>query len=546
MKPNYKPAIILIRLLTFILLFTNSCSTVNIKNSEDEPGWNDDIIYHVYQRSFFDSNGDRHGDLKGFVEKLGYLKELGVTTILFTPLYESDFYHNYFAKDYEKIDPEFGTMEDYLDFVKAIHQNGLRFIMDMETQYAQNGNKWFDESFKNPGSPYSAFIHYSDSLNRYPDQFYIPSGSDLKEFRAWPDQKLYIVYLDLNNQKVKDWTKTFYTHWVDPNGDGKFDDGVDGFRIDHMMDNLDDRGIFTDMFVNFWNPVFKSCKAINPNLFIVGEQSNWAEYGDDMILRSGIDASFGFPIQFAIAGTPDYFRGNSADSSLKNSLDANNIGKQVTETLKRIPKGKYYINFIENHDTERFASVVKKNKDKTRCAAVLNILLPGIPSIYYGQELGVTGQIGNWGYDVNNIPVREAFPWTPNPDDPGIAVFYKDSGPWWDQSYFKTGESSQLALSVQQKAPASLWNLYCKLIHYRRTSKAITNGDFKLVQPVNPGILAFSRESAGEKVIIMMNLSENTNTTRLPSDKKPDFQEKTSIQGHSLVFQPYGFIVYKE
>ena len=121
MKPNYKPAIILIRLLTFILLFTNSCSTVNIKNSEDEPGWNDDIIYHVNQRSFFDSNGDRHGDLKGFVEKLGYLKELGVTTILFTPLYESDFYHNYFAKDYEKIDPEYGTMEDYLDSVSYTH-----------------------------------------------------------------------------------------------------------------------------------------------------------------------------------------------------------------------------------------------------------------------------------------------------------------------------------------------------------------------------------------------------------------------------------------
>ncbi len=255
-------------------------------------------------------------------------------------------------------------MDDYLDFVKAVHQNGLKFIMDMETQYAQNGNKWFDESFKNPGSPYSSFIHYSDSLNRFPDQFYIPSGAGLEEYRAWPDQKLYIVYLDLNHQKVKDWTKKFYTHWVDPNGDGKFNDGIDGFRLDHMMDNLDDRGIFTDMFVNFWNPVIKICKAINPDLFVVGEQSNWAEYGEEMIRESGIDASFGFPIQFAIAGTPDYFRGKSADSSLSNSLDANNIGKQVKETLKRIPKGKYYINFIENHDTERFASVVKRIKIK--------------------------------------------------------------------------------------------------------------------------------------------------------------------------------------
>ena len=265
-----------------------------------------------------------------------------------------------------------------------------------------------------------------------------------------------------------------------------------------------------------------------------------------MIQKSGIDASFGFPIQFAIAGTPDYFRGNSADSSLKNSLDANNIGKQVIETLKRIPKGKYYINFIENHDTERFASVAKKNKDKTKCAAVLNILLPGIPSIYYGQELGVTGKIGNWGYDVNNIPVREAFPWTPNPDDPGTAVFYKDSGPWWDQSYFKTGESEELALSGQQKDPSSLWNLYSKLINFRKTNDAIRNGDFKLIETGKPDILAFSRETPDEKVVIMLNLSENCLTTKLASINKFDFQEKASNHGNSFVFQPYGFVVYRE
>lgn len=533
-------------LLTFSLFLALSCTTVSEKDHAEKPNWNDEIIYHVNQRSFSDSNGDRHGDLKGFVEKLGYLKELGVTTILFTPLYESDFYHNYFAKDYDKIDPEFGSMEDYLAFVKAVHQNGLRFIMDMETQYAQNGNKWFDESFKKPGSPYTSFIHYSDSLNRYPDQFYIPSGSDLKAFKAWPDQELYIVYLDLNNQKVKDWTKAFYMHWVDPNNDGKFDDGVDGYRIDHMMDNLDDRGMFTDMFVNFWNPVFKACKKVNPDLFVVGEQSNWSEYGEDMIAKSGIDASFGFPIQFAITGTPEYFRANSADSTLKYSLNAINIGKQVTETLKRIPTGKYYISFLENHDTDRFATIVQKDKAKLRCGAVLNILLPGIPSIYYGQELGVPGHIDNWGYDVNHIPVREAFPWTPDPDDSGTAVFYKDTGPWWDQSYFKTGESEELALSTQQKDSTSLWNLYHNLISFRKTNAATRNGDFKLIATGETDLLAFSRETSDEKVVVMLNLSAKDIKTTSPSNRKILFKEKASMDGDSLAFQAYGFVVFSE
>jgi len=531
-------------LAIFILLIYSSSFAKNNSNSE-EPNWNNEVIYHIFQRSFYDSNGDRNGDINGVIQKLGYLKELGVTTIMFTPLYESDFYHNYFARNYKKIDPKYGRLIDYLTFIKEVHRNGMKFIMDMETQYAQNGNIWFDDSYKNPNSKYSDYIYYSDSLNRYPQQFFVPSGSELVFSRAWPDLKLNIVYLNLNSQKVKDWTKNFYAYWVDPNGDGKFDDGVDGFRIDHMMDDLDNLGKFTQMFTDFWNPVFKNCKAINPKLFVVGEQSNWAEYGEDMISKGGIDASFGFPIQFAITGTPAYFIRDSADLSLKSSLNAANIGKQVELTLKRIPKGKNYIIFIENHDTERFASIVKKDKRKIRCGAVLNILLPGIPSIYYGQELGVTGEIGNWGYDINHIPVREAFPWTPNPDEPGTAVFYKDSGPCWDQSYFKTGESGKFALSVQKMDSTSLWNLYRKLIHFRRTSKAIANGDFKLIQTANQGILAFSRENSGEKVIIMMNLSEDTNTTGILSNKKPDFQEKTSIQGDNLVFQPYGFIVLK-
>ncbi len=167
------------------ILFNQSCSSDSGKKNNEDSDWNSEIIYHVFQRSFYDSNGDRNGDLNGLTQKLDYLKELGVTTILCTPLYESDFYHNYFAKNYDKIDPKYGTMEDYLAMIKAVHRNGMKFIMDMETQYAQNGNKWFDDSYKNPRSTYSEFIHYSDSLNQHPDQFYVPSGSDLVFFRGW-------------------------------------------------------------------------------------------------------------------------------------------------------------------------------------------------------------------------------------------------------------------------------------------------------------------------------------------------------------------------
>lgn len=95
----------------------------------------EEIIYHIFQRSFYDSNGDLHGDLNGVRLKLDYLQKLGVSAVLFTPLYESVFYHNYFSSDFKKIDPKYGTLKDYLALVEELHRRGMKFYMDMETQY---------------------------------------------------------------------------------------------------------------------------------------------------------------------------------------------------------------------------------------------------------------------------------------------------------------------------------------------------------------------------------------------------------------------------
>ncbi|RZJ55128.1 MAG: alpha-amylase, partial [Flavobacterium sp.] len=94
-----------------------------------------EVMYHVFQRSFFDGDGDGDGDLKGMTQKLDYLKELGVTTILLTPLYQSDFYHNYFATDFEKIDPKYGTMKEYAELIKQIHIRKMKVYQDVEMQY---------------------------------------------------------------------------------------------------------------------------------------------------------------------------------------------------------------------------------------------------------------------------------------------------------------------------------------------------------------------------------------------------------------------------
>lgn len=500
-------------ILVFLLLAPILSVAQNQQSDTSKPeliNWNNEIIYHVMPRSFYDSNGDLHGDLNGFVEKLDYLKDLGVTTILFTPLYESGFYHNYFPTNYEAIDPEYGNKADYLNFVKAVHAKGLKFLMDMETQYAQGENIWFSDSYKNPDSKYSDFIAYSDSLNEFPEQIFMASRSPLFDFKTWPTDSHHIVILNLGNQQLKDWMVDFYTYWVDPNNDGNFDDGVDGFRIDHIMDDLDNKGLFTNMYHDFWKPIFEACKTINPKVFILGEQSDWADSGITMVKESGADAAFNFGLKFALsseAKASDMYKGTEVKSV---QIDPKIVHKVVQASLKTFTDHTYVVTFLENHDTARYASLVNGNEAQERQGAVLNLLLPGLPSIYYGQELGVTGKIHEWGSDTNHLPLREAFPWTPDYHDKGTAVFYKNTGEWWDISFWQTDAIKKFALSVQKPNPNSLWNHYKKLISIRKENDAFRLGDYTPILTDTPNILAFTRSYNKETFAVLTNVSNAT------------------------------------
>jgi glycosidase len=145
-------------ILLCFLLATCNCIWAQKKTSATNKG---EIIYHVCQRSFYDSNGDLNGDLNGLRQKLDYLQDLGITSILLLPLYEADCYHNYFANDFEKIDPEFGTMEDYIELVKDIHKRGMKIYVDMETQYVTSKHLWWKDAVGNLNSKYSDYIFFA-------------------------------------------------------------------------------------------------------------------------------------------------------------------------------------------------------------------------------------------------------------------------------------------------------------------------------------------------------------------------------------------------
>jgi alpha-amylase len=445
----------------------------------------DEIIYHIFERSFFDSNGDGHGDLNGIRQKLDYLQQLGVTAVLLTPLYESVYYHNYFATDFYKIDPRYGTMQDYLRLIKELHRRHMKFYMDMETQYVASDHIWFRDSYNNPQSKYSDYIVYTDKTNSTP----IPIVGGVTDFTGYDGVTRKLVMVNLDNPEVQAYNYKFFKFWMDPNGDGKFDDGVDGFRLDHMMDNLDNMNRLPHLFTTFWNPLLSKLRKINPKIKVVAEQANWGSFGIDYLKHGGVDRVFAFRLAFAIR--------NFKKAEIERTADS---------TFHETPPGKQQVVFIENHDMPRFASVEKNDPGKLRVGCALNLLLGGVPSIYYGQELGMYGTHGNWNAtDGNDIPDRQAFEWYKSDTGPGMAYWYKN-GPWWTQGNTDIPNDG-ISLEEEKNDPASLWNFYRRIIRLRKSNQALIAGGYKTVDNNNDKVFSFLRYVGDKKVLVVVNLS---------------------------------------
>lgn len=465
-----------------------------------------EIIYHVFQRSFYDSNGDLQGDLKGLEQKLDYLQNLGITSILLLPLYESVFYHNYFAVDFAKIDPEFGTMQDYLNLVKEIHRRGMKIYLDMETQYITEDQLWWKDSYGNLQSEYSDYILYNDSAHRQPSTIIF----GLKGLTGFDSTYRQITTANLYSKGLQQYNYNLFSYFADPDHDGKFDDGADGFRLDHMMDDLDNKGILTHLFQKFWTPLLTRLKQVNPNLKIVAEQANWASYGFEYFSAGQVDRVFAFGLQNAIA-----------------SFDKKKITNMADTIFSKTPAGKQQVVFIENHDIKRFASSVNKNAAKQKVGAAFNLFIGGLPSIYYGQELGMFGAGGFGKFnntDGNDIPMREAFEWNASDSGKGMASWYKNTGPWWDSTNNIANDG--VSLQEQINDPGSLYNYYKKIIALRRSNNALSFGSYQTLHNNNDSVVTFTRSYKNEKAIIAINLSgaQQTVSWKLQNSADKNYQ----------------------
>ncbi|MEO1662707.1 MAG: alpha-amylase family glycosyl hydrolase [Pseudomonadota bacterium] len=462
------------------------------------------IFYHIFVRSFSDSDGDREGDLRGIIDKLDYLQSLGVTGILLTPLYPSQFYHNYFADDFYGIDPEFGDMQDYQDLVAELHRRDMVIYLDQEIQYVSGHHEWFTSSFRNPLSPFRDFVVYADGTNTAP----VATLFGKTEFDVWPAQKQDIYTVNMLDAGVRDYFTEYLLFWMDPNGDGDFSDGVDGYRIDHMMDDLDNAGVLTGLFQDFWRPIFDELRAKRPDIDIIAEQYDWG-YGEQFLGAGGADKVFGFPVWKSV-----------------NDLDANALAEAVETTNLIMTKGKGQFVFIENHDTNRFAHAYADQLEIQKLGAAVNLLIGWTPIIYYGQEIGMTGAkvegleaeaLSASADDARDIPVRQAFRWSPDPTSSGHATWYREPAlayPIIDSNIAGDGRS----VAEQDQDPGSLLSYYRDLSALRTAYPALATGRTSIVSRSKAMVVIERRYEHETPIIVAFNFSSSQTKLTLPPE----------------------------
>jgi glycosidase len=482
----------------FLLLFAGLSGLASLAAGSPGPKQEapaaDEVFYQIFVRSFRDSDGDGQGDLKGIEQKLDYLHDLGVTTVLLTPLYRSPFYHSYFADDFTQVDPAYGTEASLRHLVKALHQRRMKIFLDEEMQYVTGHHEWFKDSFGHPGSKYSRFLVYKEPGNTKPETGYWGNP----EVQTYDGKTVLIATVNLHEPAVQIYETGLFAGWMSPTAAGA-DDGVDGFRIDHMQDNLDDHGIVVNLFRDFWAPLFQKLKSTKPDLRILAEQGDWG-YGEPWLDHGLADMVFAFPLRQAIL-----------------SFDKKQLTQATLETWQKTPRGKQQLVFIENHDTNRFASEVGGDVRREKVGAALSLLLQGIPLIYYGQEVGMTGvQLKDITSDGGDIPRRQAFPWTAQVG-PGTAVWYKDSGPWWNQSALALGNS--VSLEEESRRTDSIFATYRSLLALRRAHPELIYGAQILVENDSAHVFSFLRRAGTRQTLVAVNLADTPVTVQLnPGD----------------------------
>jgi len=441
------------------------------------PWWNDTVFYEIFVRSFYDSDGNGIGDFNGVTEKLDYLKDLGITGLFLLPIQPSPTAVGYNASDFYSVNPDYGSMDDFKRLLSEAHKRGMRVIIDRVFEDTSTQNPWFTAA-EDPNSPYRDWYYWSatdqgPSVWGAPAWFKTPSGYYFSPFgQDFP-------YLNLKNPAVTAELNKVSQFWLQ-------EVGVDGFRVDAAPNLIPEGRTLVDTpSTHAWLKGFYTFyKGINPNAFTVGEV--WKEPASSLATYTGdqVDTTFEFNIAGAII--------DSVNSGTNSRI---NVALQQATTI--IPH-QQFAPFITNHDMDREMTMLNGDAEKAKAAASLLLTSPGVPFIFFGEEIGMEGKYkdANGGWLMQNVdcPMQ----WS-SEKNAGFTV----GSPWWqvNPNYL------QINVNDEMKDPASLFSQYKALIGLRNAHPALRIGSLNIVSSSNPGLFASLRVSSTEAMLVLINLT---------------------------------------
>ena len=459
---------------------TSVPSAMELYDEYDFEWWNEAVFYEVFVRSFADSDGDGIGDFDGLTAKLDYLNDgdpttdddLGITGIWLMPIMPSPSYHGYDVTNYQKINPDYGTMADFEHFLAEAHARGIRVIIDFVVNHTSDEHPYFTLS-ENPNSFYADWYRWEEN----PPSELGPWGQRVWHQDAVNEQYYFGMFWsgmpDLNYETPAV-TQMMFGHadfWL--NGVG-----VDGLRIDaarylieegDQLENTAETHAWFQAFYDFY-------KTDNPEVMTVLEV--WASRyeASSYVEEDGADLTF------------DFEQASQVMQGIS-SRNVRTIYAGLNGAVEAYPSYQY-ATFLTNHDMNRVMSEFVGDVQKAKLAATALLTSPGVPFLYYGEEIGMEGM-------KPDELIRTPMQWDAS-EGAGFTL-----GEAWEAI---NADADEVNVALQAVDEDSLLNLYRGLIHLRADYPALSNGEMYTLDSGNKNVFGMLRVLDDEIVLVMLNL----------------------------------------
>ncbi len=507
--------------------------------------WKEAVIYQIYPRSFNDSNGDGIGDLRGIIEKLDYLKDLGVDVLWLSPIYQSPNDDNgYDISDYYNIMTDFGNMDDFNEMLEGIHQRGMKLLMDLVVNHSSDEHQWFTESRKSKDNPYRDYYYWRPAKadGSKPNNWKSFFGGDAWEYDEKTDE--YYLHLftkkqpDLNweNPKVRQEVYKIIRYWLDK--------GVDGFRMDVIpfiskrlpFEDVNASRTFNDVAINTYanGPRLHEflqemvCESVgNYDVMTVGEgigvtpENGLLYVGED---RNELNMVFHFEHMLI-----DHGKGGKFDIV---DFELTDLKQGFTVWDEALGEKGWVNVYLDNHDfprmVSRFGNDGKYHRESAKLLATLILTLRGTPCIYQGSEIGMTNvafpsiedyrdvetlnfyeEAKERGEDMNAFlkavhiqgrdNVRTPVQWS---DEPHAG--FTTGTPWIkaNPNYPKINAKAVLA------DENSIWHYYQEMLQFRKKHiDVLVYGDYEVIDEPNQKVYAYRRSIEGKTMVVVLNFT---------------------------------------